>query len=218
MRCYQALPAAEIAPGVLVCMHAPGVNAFVTAMVNRLAEAGFAAIAPDLYHRQDQPAATPLEAMNRLRDSEVLIDLAAATRALAEEAAVDGARLGVIGFCMGGRCAFLQAANDPTLSAAVVFYAANIKQAWGEGAAPIEQAAGIRAPVLGIFGADDTNPSPADVADMDAALTAAGVEHELHSYQGAGHAFLNSGRPSAYREAAANHAWSRCLAWLGQHL
>jgi carboxymethylenebutenolidase len=219
MPCYIALPEeTPAAPGVLVCMHGPGVDGFLTAMCDRLAASGFGAIAPNLYYRQREPAANPREAASRLRDTEVLVDMAAAVALLRANPAIDAGRFGVVGFCMGGRLAFLHAAHEPELAAAVVFYGGDIAVAWGDGASPLEQAAAIRAPVLGMFGADDTNPSPTDVERIDEALDRAGVPHEFHTYDGAGHAFLHFKRPTAYRKDAADDAWARCIAWLRHHL
>jgi carboxymethylenebutenolidase len=126
-------------------------------------------------------------------------------------------RVGITGFCMGGRIAYLMAAVNSDLRAAVVFYGGNIMVPWGEGPTPFEQTEHIRCPVLGLFGEDDQNPSPADVAKLDAELTRLDKVHEFHSYPGAGHAFMNEGRPS-YRQQAARDAWSRCIGWFDRHL
>jgi carboxymethylenebutenolidase len=99
----------------------------------------------------------------------------------------------------------------------VVFYGGNIMASWGEGPPPFEGTAKIAAPILGLFGEDDGNPNPADVAKIDAELTKHGKQHEFHSYGGAGHAFMNEGRPS-YREDAAADAWRRCIEFFSRHL
>jgi len=118
---------------------------------------------------------------------------------------------------MGGRVAFMMAARNPELKAAVVFYGGNIMVPWGEGPAPFEQTGAIGGPVLGLFGNDDGNPSPADVAKIDAELTRLGKPHQFHGYAGAGHAFMSEGRPS-YRAEAAADAWEKCVAWFRRHL
>ena len=219
MRCYFAHPTKERSPGVLVCMHGPGVDGFVTGMCDRLAEAGVAAIAPDLYHRQTEPAQSPMQAALRMTDREALADMAAALDALAREPGVDESRLGVLGFCMGGRLAFLQAANDTgRLHTCVVFYSGRMKVAMGGGPSPFEQLGNIQIPVLGIFGNDDENPSPQDVTDIATALERAGVPHEFHRYDGAGHAFLRNDDPARYREASAVDAWAKCVDWLTRRL
>jgi carboxymethylenebutenolidase len=126
----------------------------------------------------------------------------------------DPKRVGVIGFCMGGRLAFLHAANNAHLGAAVVFHGGNITMAQGSLPSPFDQARNIEAPLLGLFGAEDKNPSPLDVQKIDSELTRLGKQHQFYAYDGAGHAFLNFTRPAVFREVQANEAWSRCLAWL----
>jgi carboxymethylenebutenolidase len=190
---------------------------FICGIGDRLAEAGFASIAPDLYHRETEPEDNPLKRMAKLRDDPVLRDLDAATTHLRGLPEVRASHTGVIGFCMGGRLAFLYASQDPALRAAVVFYGGNILVPWGSGPSPFERSDRIGCPVLGLFGEDDANPSPEDVARIDAELTRLGKAHEFESYAGAGHAFLNEDRPS-YRPEAAADAWQRCLSWLRRYL
>lgn len=213
MRCYVSTPATAPAPGILMCMHGPGIDAFIQEICERLARAGFAVIAPDVYHRMMPPLEQP---WTKIRDDEALEDLLAASTALSALPGTIPGRLGVVGFCMGGRLAFLYAAAVPGVRAAVVFHGGNIMVGRNGLPAPFARAAGITAPVLGLFGADDTNPSAADVQAIDAELTRLGVAHEFHLYPGAGHAFLNFTNPAVYREAAARDAWERCEAWLGR--
>lgn len=215
MRCYLALPPAAQVPGVLVCMHGPGVDEFIQDICERLAAHGVAALAPDLYHRQPEPRVEP---WTKVKDTEALRDMAHAVQALKDLAGADPERVGVIGFCMGGRLAFLQAANNPELRAAVMFHGGNILVARDGLPSPFEQAKNIQAPVLGLFGAEDKNPSPSDIQKIDAELTRLGKAHEFHSYAGAGHAFLNFTRPEVFREAQAKEAWATCLAWLDRCL
>lgn len=219
MRCYVSAPGtAGPHPAVIVIQHAGGVDEFIRRMSDRLAEAGFVAVAPDLYHREDPGSSDdPMTRMGRLRDRNIVADVNAAVdhaRALAE---VSPDRIGITGFCMGGRVAYLMAASNPAFKAAVVFYGGNIMVPWGEGPAPFDLSSRIGCPVLGLFGEDDPNPSPADVAKIDAELTRLGKAHEFHSYPGAGHAFMNEDRPS-YREAAARDAWRRCIEWFNRYL
>jgi carboxymethylenebutenolidase len=218
MRCFIAAPdGAAGRPAVVVIQHPGGVDSFVQAMTRGFGEEGFCAIAPDLYHRED-PANSddPLTRMGRLRDAEIIRDVDAAVayvRGLPE--ASD--RLGITGFCMGGRVAYLIATERSDLGAAVVFYGGNIMVPWGAGEAPFAGSGRINCPVLGLFGADDQNPNAADVQKIDAELTRLGKAHEFHSYAGAGHAFMNEGRPS-YRADAAADAWARCTAFFRSHL
>ena len=227
-------------PGVVVCMHAPGIDAFMLDIAQRLGAAGYAAIIPDLYHRQDPHSGDgPLQRMARLHDADLFRDLAAATAALRMTPGVAARRIAVIGFCMGGRIAWLQAARDATLNAACCFYPGSIDVAWSgsdtnksgsdtnksgsdtnkrasDALTALQWGARIAVPVLGLFGADDTNPGPEHRQAMTATLVRAGVTHDMRVYTGCGHAFLNFQRPSFQPEAAAD-AWQRCLDWLAAH-
>jgi carboxymethylenebutenolidase len=219
MRCYVATPAgAGPFPAVVVAQHAGGVDQFIQAMTERLAEAGFVAVAPDLYHREDPNSADDaMRRMTRLRDANIERDMKAAVAHLKTMREVRGDRIAVTGFCMGGRVAYMMAARAPELKAVVVFYGGNIMTAWGEGPAPFAQTDAIGCPVLGLFGKLDGNPNPDDVAKIDAELTRLGKTHEFHSYDGVGHAFMSEGRPG-YRPETAADAWAECIAWFGRHL
>ena len=219
MRCYVAVPAGEGPfPAVVVIQHAGGVDEFVQEMCGRFAAAGYVAMAPDLYHRQDPESGEEMLArMGRLRDVEVVRDVNAAIDHAGRLDEVAPDRIGIAGFCMGGRVAYLMATHVPSLRAAVVFYGGNIMVPWGEGPAPFDRSEGIACPLLGLFGEQDTNPSPADVAKIDAELTRLGKQHEFHSYAGVGHAFMVSMRPG-YRRDVADEAWGECLGWLQRHL
>jgi len=200
-------------------MHAPGVDAFIQGICEKLALAGFAAIAPDLYHRESEEQAKdePLVRMGRLKDAEIAKDINAALQHLCSYRQVARDRVGIIGFCMGGRIAYMMAALNPSFRACVDFYGGNIAVPWGEGPSPLDLTPQIGCPVLGLFGAEDANPSPQDVARMEAELRRNGKEYQFHIYPGAGHAFMNEARPS-YRPEAAQDAWQRCTAFLSRHL
>jgi len=209
MDCYVARPLATAKTGILTCMHGPGVDEFIRDICKRLASEGYLAIAPNVYHRQGKAASEP---WLNVDDAEAIADMQAATDFLEAEGVTS---IGVVGFCMGGRLAFLELANDERLKTGVIFHGGNIMVARGSLPTPLEQADAITASVLGIFGADDTNPSPADMEMIDARLTSLGVTHRFESYAVAGHAFLNFTRPDMYREEQAKEAWSLCLSWLG---
>jgi carboxymethylenebutenolidase len=219
MRCYVSSPEGPGPhPGVIVIQHAGGVDDFIRRMSDRLAEAGFVAVAPDLYHRDDPDSSDdPMTRMGRLRDRNIVPDAKAALDHAASLPEVDGDRIGITGFCMGGRVTYLACASDSRFKAGVVFYGGNIMVPWGQGQAPFELSESIGCPVLGLFGEDDPNPNTSDVAKIDAELTRLGKAHEFHSYPGAGHAFMNEDRPS-YREEAARDAWERCIAWFDRYL
>ena len=190
-------------------------------MTRRFAAAGFVATAPELYHRQTTASPQSMDdamtMMGRLRDPNIVADCNAAIAHLKSMPEVRSDRIGVTGFCMGGRVAFLMATQAPELKASVVFYGGNIMTPWGDGPAPFAEANKIACPVLGLFGEDDGNPNPADVAKIDAELTRLGKAHEFHSYKGAGHAFMNEGRESHRPDAAAD-AWEKCVAFFRKHL
>lgn len=217
MSCYVGATESGNSPGVVVCMHAPGVDTFIQDIVSRLNDNGYCAIAPDLHHRDPNVDDDPLERMARLRDEQILKDLYAATTYLRSLSTVDKDRVGTIGFCMGGRVAYLHASTDQDLAAAVVFYGGNIMKAWGDGPAPIERTGSINCPVLGLFGNDDKNPSPDDVNRIETELARAEKIFEFHRYDGAGHAFLNNAR-AAFRAEAAADAWKKCTQWLDRYL
>lgn len=216
---YARFPDAQRSiPGMVVIQHASGVDEFTRAMVDRLADAGYAAAAPQLYHRltEQRPA---LEMMKQLRDTEVIVDVNAAIDWLGVQAGVDAARLGIIGFCMGGRVSYMMAAANPRLKAAVVYYGGNIMQPWGDDApAPFARTTEIGCPILFHFGAEDANPSPADRRVLDAELKRYGKFHEFYNYPGAGHAFMNFSAPERFRAGPSELSWSRTLGFLAVQL
>ena len=153
------------------------------------------------------------------RDDRNVADLNATWSLIAGMDNVDNGRLGVIGHCWGGRVSWLSACHNPDLKACAVLYGGRIKLGMGpDSTPPIELADRIKCPMIGIFGNDDKNPSPADVDDLDAALKAAGVAHEFHRYDGAGHGFQDFVNKERYRPEATADSWEKVLNFLGQHL
>lgn len=220
MRIHSEVPTgAEKAPGVVVIMHGPGLDRFIEDRVADLARHGYAAAAPDLYHRQPDDGADTMTRVGRLRDDEILADLDAT---VAHLRALDRPRvteLAVLGFCMGGRHAYLAAGARPALwRAAGVFYGGNIMKALGDGPAPLDLTPHIACPLIGFFGVEDTNPSPADVDRIEAELSRHDKALEFHRYEGAGHAFLNFMNAERHRPAQAQDAWQKMLDFLGRHL
>ena len=221
MRVYLDVPAGGgTAPGVVVIMHGPGLDRFVEDRVEDLARHGYAAIAPDLYHRQPQDGADMMTRIGRLRDPQLIADVDAAAAHLRRLPDARVADLAILGFCMGGRITYLLAGARPALwRAAGVFYGGNIMKAWAEqGPSPFELTRDIACPVVGFFGVEDTNPSPADVKTIDAELTRHGKAHEFHEYQGAAHAFLNFMNAERHRPQQGADAWQKMLAFLDRHL
>jgi carboxymethylenebutenolidase len=180
-------------------------------LADRLAKAGFTAFAPDLFH--GEVAKSPDEAgklMMALRIDEAARDIDRAIALLKNDPDVGGARVGVIGFCMGGALSLYAASKNPAVGACVVFYGVH------PNAKP--DLASLQAPVLGIFAGKDTFVSPAVVAELDRQLTAAGKRHEFHNYPDAQHAFFNDTRPQVYDAAASADAWAKTLAFFRQEL
>lgn len=214
MICYLARAEVDASQGIVVCMHGPGIDEFVRDICKRLGKEGYLVIAPNLYHREgDQPIEPPWP---KIVDSEAVKDMGAALCFLEESGA--GA-LGILGFCMGGRLAFLELAHDHRLQTGVIFHGSNIMVAGEESVpSPLDQADRISATVLGIFGEEDSNPSPADKTRIEQRLKDVGVVHRFESYAGAGHAFLNYTRPEVYRKEQAGLAWEFCVAWLESHM
>ena len=221
MRAWVATPeGGGEAPGVLVVMHGPGLDEFIQDRVDVLARHGYAALAPDLFFRQpDLGSATIQQKMEALTDDVICRAADAAVVHLHGLTEVTMGALGVIGFCMGGRGAYLLAGARPeTWRAAGVFYGGDLFKPWGGGPSPFEHTAAIGCPLIGFFGQGDTNPSPGDVDTVDAELTARGKPHVFHRYEGAGHAFLNFTSEARYRPAQAADAWAKLLEFLDDKL
>ena len=205
-------------PGIVVIQGQNGVNLFIEEITQKLAAAGYVAVAPDLYHsdspdcRDDGPTRRA-----RLRDVSVISDVNATVEFLKRQRAVDGDRFGIIGFCMGGRVSYLMAAASPALKAAVDYYGGNILSPWGDGPAPFQRTAEICCPIMGHFGEDDKNPSLEDMRKLDAELTKYSKVHEFYSYADTGHAFMDR-YSDKYRPHSADVSWSRTLDFFARHL
>jgi len=216
MRVYIGIPdRAGPHPGVLIAQHAGGVDAQIQDVVHRLHREGYVAAAPELFHRQPAGLEAPQRTAS-LKDAEILADLNA-TVAHLKALDVTVAPIGIIGFCMGGRVAYLGATSIPQIKAAAVFYGGNIMKALGDGPSPFERSADIGCPLIGFFGAQDTNPSPADTKKISDELTRLGKWHEFHTYNDTGHAFHNL-LTERYRERAARSSWHSMLAFFTETL
>ncbi len=206
-------------PAVLVIQHQSGVDPFIQATTRRLADAGFFAAAPDLYHRDGANCSDDMRTRSaRLSDRRVITDISASVDFLKRQGAVDSGRIGIIGFCMGGRIVYLMAAAVPGFKAAVTFYPGNTGRAWGRDTpSPLQRTAEISCPLQGHFGDDDKNPSPEDRLRLATELTKHGKVHEFFAYPNAGHAFMDDTKES-YRVDAAELAWPRALDFLRRSL
>ena len=219
MRLHVSVPeSGEPAPGIIVIQGQSGVDRFIQETTPMIAREGYVAVAPDLYHRDPSDCKDDGPTRKaRLRDATVIKDVNAAADFLKAHKQVDPQRLGIVGFCMGGRVVYLMAAAKPDLKAAVMYYGGNIMQSWGDGSSPFERTAEIHCPILGHFGEDDENPSPEDMRRLDTELTHWGKVHEFYSYAGAGHAFANLGGPK-YRAHAADASWPRTFDFFARYL
>ena len=220
MRVYLSAPAgAGPFPGMVVMQHQGGVDNFIQQITQRLAQAGYLAAAPDLYHRDGPDCQDDIVARrSRLSDRRIINDVAATVASLQCQNGADGASLGVLGFCMGGRLAYLMAATNPAFKVAVAYYAGNTFRAWGRDIpSPFERTSNIHCPLQAHFGAEDTNPSPQDMEKLDTELTRCNKPHEFHSYLNAGHAFMDNTKES-YRQHADQASWPKTLEFLRRHL
>lgn len=210
---------ASSAPGIVVIMHGVGLDDFSLGIARRLAQEGYVAAAPDMYHREPPEAASDFMAcLRNLRDDTVMNDVNATVDILKAHPRVEPGKLGITGFCMGGRITYLAAASNPDFRAAVVFYGGGIRNAWGDGPSALDLTKHIACPVLGLFGQEDQDPSPEHVSQIDAEMTKHGKAHEFHTFENAGHAFMAESRPQMYNEPAAKDAWAKMMGWFGKHL
>lgn len=226
MEGFLALPdKAEKAPAVVVAQEAFGVNAHIEDVCRRFAHAGYGALAPELFHRAgrgvvieygDLAKVRPLLA--KLSNDEVATDTRAALGYLRAHPAVDSARVGIVGFCLGGFAAFLTACRT-NVAAAVCFYGGGIAHARsGVGLSPLlEEAAHIRTPILCLFGAEDQSISAEDVNAIRSRLDALETPREIVVYPDAGHAFFCNQRAS-YHAASATDAWQKTLDFFERNL
>ena len=212
--------------GMVVIHHMPGYDAASKEITRRFATLGYTAICPNLHWREGrgappEEAAATSRAAGGVPDDRLVADVAGALTWLRRLSNSNG-RVGVIGYCSGGRQAFLAACSLP-LDAAVDCYGAFIVNP-PPAELPlkvtpiIDRVDSLSCPLLGLFGAEDTNPSPDEVAELDRRLSGAGKDHEFHVFENAGHAFFAVDRPQHYRAAAAVEGWRLVADFLGRHL
>ncbi|HYV60809.1 MAG TPA: dienelactone hydrolase family protein [Acidimicrobiia bacterium] len=222
MPLYEARPDGDARGAVIVIQEAFGVNAHIEDVTRRFADTGYHAVAPHLFHRagggtapyDDFSKVLPL--YEHLDDAGILVDVDATREHLHAEG-WDDARIGIVGFCFGGRVTFLVALRR-SLGAAVGFYGGGIVTARFPQFPPlVEEATGLRTPWLGLFGDRDQSIPVEDVEQLREALQAAPVPTDIVRYPDAAHGFHCDIR-DAYHETAAKDAWTRTLAWFDAHL
>lgn len=213
-------------PGVVVIHHMPGWDEWSLEVARKFAHHGYAAIAPNLYFRAGEGApddvAARVRAEGGVADEQVMNDLAGAADFLRAQPHANG-KVGVIGFCSGGRQAYLAACLVPNIDAAV--------DCWGGGVivddpgqlserrpvAPVDYTERMHVPLLGIFGNEDRSPTPEQVDRTEARLKGLGKAYEFHRYDGAGHGFFAVDRPG-YRPEQAVDGWNKVFDFFGRYL
>lgn len=220
---YFAAPAeGDALPTVLVVQEIFGVHEHIRDVCRRLAKAGYLAVAPELYFRQGDAKAYDnipqlvSELVSKVPDGQVMADLDYVASWAATHGG-DPARLAITGFCWGGRIVWLYAAHNPEVKAGAAWYGRLAgKPSELTPKHPLDLAADIQAPVLGLYGALDQGIPVSNVEKMRSALDAAGKTADFVIYPDAGHAFNADYRPS-YREGPASDGWNRMLAWFDKH-
>lgn len=224
---YRAAPAGrKNAPVVLVVQEIFGVHEYIRDVCRRWAKAGYLAVAPELYARQGDPskyteiAKLAAEVVSKVPDDQVLADLDATARWAAAHGG-SRSRVGVTGFCWGGRIVWLYAAHNPAVKAGVAWYGKLV----GDPTAlqplnPVDVAAQVKAPVLGLYGGQDAGIPLTSINAMKGALATGGPaarESSFVLFRDAPHGFHADYRPS-YREADAKEGWRLAQDWFARHL
>ena len=206
---YLATPTSGKGPGVLVIQEWWGLVPHIKRVCDRFAAEGFSALAPDMYHGKtaDEPdgAGKLFMALNIAQAEK---DLRGAARYLAQQSST--AKLGAVGFCMGGQLALFAGTVNPNVGAVVDFYGIhpNVKPDYAK----------LSGPVLGLFAEKDGSVTPQTAREVDAAIKKAGKQSEIHIYPNVDHAFFNEDNTGAYNKAAADDAWRRTITFFRQHL
>jgi len=206
---YLATPAGGKGPGLLVIQEWWGLVGHIKKVCDRFAAEGFSALAPDMYHGQtaNEPdgAGKLFMALNIAQAEK---DLRGAAAALAAHSST--AKIGAVGFCMGGQLALFAATLNPSVGSTVNFYGIhpNVKPDYRK----------LSGPVLGLFAEKDGFVNPDVAKGVDKAIKEAGKSSEIHIYPGVDHAFFNDTNTGAYNKASADDAWKRTLAFFRQHL
>jgi carboxymethylenebutenolidase len=217
---YRAMPSSGGPfPVVLVVQEIFGVHEHIKDMCRRFAKAGYFAVAPEMYSRQgDVSKLTDIQeiitkVVSKVPDSQVMSDLDAAVAWAKKSGKADTAKLGITGFCWGGRIVWLYSAHNPDLKAGVAWYGRLVgKPDELHPKNPIDLVKSLHAPVLGLYGAADQGIPVASVEQMEKALKEAGKPCEIVLYPDTPHAFNADYRPS-YRKDKAEDGWKRLLAW-----
>jgi len=223
---YLARPTAPgTYPGVVVIHHMPGWDDGTMEITRKFAHNGYVAICPNLHFREGKATAAANSASVReaggMPDDRTMDDVDGAMRALRALPSLNG-KVGIIGYCSGGRQVYLAACTLKGVNAAVDCYGGGVG-AGKEGLTarqpvdPLDLTKHLGCPLLGLFGKEDKRPSPEHVARTEEELKKFGKTYEFHSFDGAGHSFFSVDTPS-YRQAAAVEGWKFIFAWYEKYL
>jgi carboxymethylenebutenolidase len=225
LHCFVPQGGAGRQPAVILLQEAFGVNPHIKRVCRRVASAGYAVFAPELFHRTGKglefgydefPKIKPI--LGTLSNGQMLEDLRAAHRHVAGRPDVDAARVASWGFCMGGFAAVLAACELP-IAASISFYGGGIvNMRPGIGFTPLmERLNSIRCPLLLVYGAKDMGIPPADIEALRSRLAALGKAFEIEVYPNGGHGFFCEDR-TAYDQGSAEASWGRATSWLKSKL
>jgi carboxymethylenebutenolidase len=212
-------------PGVVVIHHMPGWDEWYKEATRKIAYHGYAALAPNLYHRAGhgtpEDVAAKVRAAGGVPDEQAVGDMSGAMQYLRSLPILNG-KVGIWGTCSGGRHAYLAACRVRGFDAVV--------DCWGGGVvmaekdlnpnrpkAPLDYTADLSCPILGLFGDQDHSPTPEQVAIHEEALKRHGKTYEFHMYEGAGHGFFYHHRPN-YRQESAVDGWNKLFEFFGKYL
>ncbi len=220
---YRAMPEGKSnLPVVIVTSEIFGVHEHIADVARRFAKQGYMALAPDLFVRQGDPATQGSVAeliknvVSKVPDAQVMADIDACV-AWAKDNGGNVNKLGITGFCWGGRITWLYAAHNPQVKAGVAWYGRLVGDKNPiQPTYPIDIAADLKVPVLGLYGAKDAGISVESVFEMITALKKGASKSTFQVYPNSGHAFHADYRPS-YVEADAKDGWQRCLAWFKEN-
>jgi carboxymethylenebutenolidase len=220
---YRAMPSEGRAfPAVLVVQEIFGVHEHIKDVCRRLAKSGYLAVAPELYARQgDVSSLSEIDDIRKVvakvPDAQVMTDLDAAVAWIKTSGDGNVEKLGITGFCWGGRIVWLYAAHNAQVKAGIAWYGRLVGKATElQPTHPLDVAKSIKAPVLGLYGGSDQGIPPDTVEQMKQALKAADSPSTIIVYPETPHAFFADYRAS-YRKEAAEDGWKRMLAWLKEH-
>ena len=212
-------------PGMVLVHHMPGWDEWYKEITLRFARQGYATICPNLYYRSGhgtpEDVAAKVRAAGGVSDQQVVADLDGSARFLRSYLA-GSAKIGIFGTCSGGRHAYLTACQTQSFSAVIDCWGSRVVMTPEEltpnqPVAPLDYTQNLQAPLLGLFGEQDSGPTPAQVALHEQELKKLGKTYEFHMYPDAGHGFFYHHRPM-YRQAQAVDGWSKVFAFLEKYL